>query len=255
MQQAEAPAKELQEAPGRMPLTVQKKRDKMRLASLFSGGKDSTYAIHLASEGNSIEYLVTLKSENRESYMFHTANISLTAIQSSLMGIPIIYRETPGVKEEELSDIESVLSMLKEKGIEGITTGAVASNYQKQRIEAICQRLGMACISPLWARNPEQVLREMIAAGFEIIIVAVGAGGLDESWLGRKIDSVCIDDLVSLNRKMKVHIMGEGGEYETLVTDCPLFSKRIVIEESNKTWDARSRSGELEITKTRLAEK
>jgi diphthine-ammonia ligase len=227
----------------------------MKLASLFSGGKDSTYAIYLASKTHAIEYLVTIKSQNTESYMFHTANINLTETQAELMGIPVIYKESKGIKEEELKDIESILRELKKKGIEGITTGAVASNYQKTRIEKICKDLGLECISPFWGRNPEEVLREMVSAGFEIVIVAVAAGGLDESWLGRIIDRNCIDELIELNQKLRVHVMGEGGEYETMVLDCPLFRKKIAIEESEKIWHPETRSGGLEIKKLRLVEK
>lgn len=227
----------------------------MKIASLFSGGKDSTYAAWIASKEHEIKYLVTMKSSNRESYMFHTAGIEITETQSESMGIPILYRETEGVKEDELNDLEKILSELKRKGIEGITTGAVASNYQKSRIEALCKNLGLGCISPLWGRNPEELLEEMVKNGFDIIIVAVAAGGLDESWLGRKIDEKCVVDLVLLHRKNGIHIMGEGGEYETLVTDCPMFRKKITFEESEKVWDRKTRSGELIIKKYMLSEK
>lgn len=227
----------------------------MKLAALFSGGKDSTYALWLASREHEIKFLVSMRSRNRESYMFHTAGMEMTEIQAEAMGIELIKMETDGIKEEELNDLEKILSELKEKGIEGITSGAVASNYQKTRIESICKKLGLECLSPLWGRDPGKLLKEMVDNGFEIIIVAVAAGGLDQSWLGRKMDSSAIRELEGLNAKHGIHVMGEGGEYETMVTDCPFFGKRIVIEDSEKKWDSTTRSGELEIRKAALKER
>lgn len=227
----------------------------MKLAALFSGGKDSTYALYLVSKEHEIKYLVTMKSINKESYMFHTANIDITETQAKCMGISLIEKKTMGIKEYELKDIESVLANLKKKGILGIVSGAVASNYQKSRIEKICKKLGMKCISPLWGRDPEEVLREMVESGFEIAIVAVAAGGLNESWLGRRIDEKSIEELAKLSTEHGIHMMGEGGEFETLVTDCPLFRKKIIIEKSEKKWDKPTRSGELIVKKIRLAGK
>lgn len=228
----------------------------MKLAALFSGGKDSTYATYLASKEHDIGFLVTLKSENRESYMFHTAAIDLTKTQADLMGIPIVLRKTKGVKEEELQDLKSVLEDLKRiEKINGIVTGAIASEYQATRIEAICKELGLKCISPLWHRDPAELLLEMISNGFEIVITAVGAEGLDKTWLGRKIDERCAYEIIGLSEKYGIHITGEGGEYETLVVNCPLFSKKIDIIESEKIWDEKTRSGELLIKKFETADK
>ncbi len=228
----------------------------MKFAALFSGGKDSTYAAFAASKKHQLCCLLTLKSENKESYMFHTANIELAKEQAKLMKIPIIFQETKGVKEEELKDIEEALKQIKKKyGIEGVVTGAVASKYQKSRIEEICKKLGLKCISPLWHKAPEKTLRKIIAAGFNIVVTAVAAEGLGKEWLGRKISDEAVDELILLSRRFGIHIMGEGGEFETLVTGCPMFSKKIVIEKSEKLWEPGTRSGELIIKKIKLCDK
>ncbi len=227
----------------------------MKLASLISGGKDSIYAAYLAKQaGHSIEYLLGMESDNKESYMFHTHNLHLLQTISELTGIPLITGNTKGIEEDELKDLQSLLDKVKGK-VAGITTGAIASNYQKQRIDRLCEELGLQSIAPFWGREPEEVLREMLAAGFEMIIVAVGAPPLDEKWLGRQIDEKCIDELVQLNKKYGIHIMFEGGEAESFVTWCPLYgNKKIVIEESEKVWDPKTRSGYLEIKKVRVEE-
>jgi len=226
----------------------------MKLASLTSGGKDSLYAAYLAKkQGHSIDYLLGMVPENPESYMFHSHNLHLLSPISEMTGIPLITGQTKGLKEEELEDLKELLAKVRDK-VEGITTGAVASNYQKQRIDGLCGDLGLKSIAPFWGNDPEKTLRSMLRDGFEIIIVAVAAPPLDESWLGRKIDEKCIDDLVLLGRKHGIHIMGEGGEYDTLVTACPLYrGKRIVVKEAGKKWDAGTRSGSLQITKFLIA--
>lgn len=218
----------------------------MKLASLISGGKDSLYSAYLAKqEGHSIEFLLGMYSENRESYMFHTHNLHLLETIAEISGIILVTEKTAGIKEEELEDLKRLLAKVKGK-VDGITTGAIASNYQKHRVDKICSELELKSIAPFWGRDPEEVLREMLANGFEIMIVAVAAPPLDEKWLGRIIDEKCVDELVEMNKKHGIHVMGEGGEMDSLVLSCPLYmGKKIAVKESAKQWDEKTRSGTL----------
>lgn len=216
----------------------------MNLAALLSGGKDSMYALYLAGRENKITYIVTITSENPESYMFHVPNVHLVEEQAKLMGIEIIKKTTKGEKEKELEDLKSVLGTIAGK-VDGIVTGAIESNYQKQRVDKICKELNLKSLAPLWHKSPEGLLRSMIKDGFEIIITAVAAPPLDDKWLGRKIDEKCIEELIQLNKKYGIHPSGEGGEYESLVLDCPLFKKKLEVSESKKIWDEKTRSGHL----------
>src|SRR3989338_7366891 len=128
----------------------------MNLAALISGGKDSLYAMHLAQkQGHEIKYIVSVHSENPESYMFHHPNHELVSKQAEIMKIPLIKCKTMGIKEHELEDLEKCLSKLD---IDGVVTGAVASNYQKQRIDKICDNLNIESIALLWQKNPEELL-------------------------------------------------------------------------------------------------
>ncbi len=227
----------------------------MRLAALVSGGKDSLYSMYRAmQEGHEIRYIITFFSENPESYMFHVPNVHLVEEQAKLMGIECLKVSTKGEKEKELLDIEGVLSSLRGK-IDGIVTGATASNYQKSRIDDICKKLSIRSLAPIWQAPPAQTLRKMVAEGFRIMIVGIAAPPLDDKWLGRMVDEQCIKELEALNEKHGIHVLFEGGEAESLVLDCPMFPKRIEIEEAEKVWDVKSRSGMLEIKKIRLADK
>lgn len=228
----------------------------MKLAALLSGGKDSMYAMYqLRKQGHDIAQIISMLSENPESYMFHVPNVRLVEEQAKLLELPITFAETKGEKELELEDLKRVFQQLKEQGIEGIVTGAVASRYQKQRIDKICKEVGLESLAPLWFQAPKELLINMIKDGFEIMIVAVGAPPLDESWLGRIVDYKCVGELVKLNMQYGIHVTFEGGEAESFVLNCPMFSKRIIVEDSEKEWDPKTRSGVLHIKKIRFVEK
>jgi diphthine-ammonia ligase len=205
----------------------------MKLAALISGGKDSCFAIHKAlQEGHVVTDLVTIKPANDDSYMFHSANIHLTSFISESCGIPLTSQISSGEKEKELDDLKKALLPLK---VDGVAVGAIESEYQASRVRRICDELGLVMYAPLWHKDPESLLLEMIEC-MDIIMVKVAAGGMDESWLGRHFDKKMIADLKELNRKYRVHIAGEGGEYETLVLNAPFFRKKIRLIETRNMW-------------------
>ncbi|MFA6889319.1 MAG: diphthine--ammonia ligase [Candidatus Woesearchaeota archaeon] len=201
----------------------------MKLGVLFSGGKDSTYAAWLAKqEGHEIVCLISLISENKESYMFHTPAITMTQKQAELIGIPLITHITKGEKEKELVDLKNAIKIAVEKyHIQGIVTGALASVYQASRIQKLCDSLNLQCINPLWQKNQITLLEELIKNKFEVIIVGVFAYPLDKAWIGRKIDVKYIEDVKKMQEKYKINPAGEGGEFESLVINCPLFKKSL----------------------------
>jgi len=218
---------------------------------LFSGGKDSTLALAKAKEKNEVVCLITLISENKESYMFHTVNVGLTTLQAEALDLPIIQRVTEGRKEEELEDLKKAMQEAKTTfNIKGIVTGAIQSEYQAGRIRKICAELDLQCLNPLWKKDQKELLEEIVEEGYKAIISGVFAYPLDRSWLGREIDREMIDRLVKLQEKYGISPAGEGGEIETTTLDAPPFRKRIEILESEiKT---KGDSGVLVIKKARL---
>ncbi len=226
----------------------------MKVIVLFSGGKDSTLALHKALEEHEVAALLTVKPRRQDSWMFHHPCIDLTSIQAEAMNLPLRIIETEGVKEEELQDLQAALARLKgELGIEGVISGAIASQYQRSRIERICSETGLTSLTPLWGQEPEKLLREMLELGFEIYFTAVAAQGFTEKWLNRRLDFKAIEDLKILNRKYDINISLEGGEGETFVTDGPPFKKRIELLEVKKIW--KHDAGYLMVTKARLIAK
>lgn len=223
----------------------------MQIAVLASGGKDSTLALYrILEKGYEVNCLVSMIPMREDSWMFHYPNINLINLYAEAVGFPLVKGETFGVKEEEVEDLKNLIKKLK---IDTIVSGVIASKYQKTRIEKICEELNLECLTPLWHEDPLNMIKEMLRLDFEIIITGVYAYGFNEKWLGKKIDEKIIEDLIELNKNYGVSIVGEGGEYETLVIDASFFKKRIKIIDAEKKW--KNQSGYFIISKASLEEK
>jgi len=226
----------------------------MKLGVLFSGGKDSTLALHKAAEKEEVVCLITLVSRNEDSFMFHTPNIDITQLQAKAIGLPLIQKVTEGKPEEELKDLEeAVAQAVRDFRIEGVVTGAVESVYQSERIQRVCNRLGVWCFNPLWKRNQKVLLEEIVAKGFRVIISGVFAYPLDKDWLGKEIDKKLVERLVLLGKEFGLSPSGEGGEIETTVLDAPLFNEKIEVLEYEV--NAKGNSGVFRIKRARLMAK
>jgi diphthine-ammonia ligase len=233
-------------------------------ASLFSGGKDSSWALYRAMETDRpVERLVTVHP-GEDSYMYHVPATELAALAAESIGVPLVNVRPADLDaagatdageqgDAELEPLEEALIDLDAEltgGLAGVTAGAVASEYQNSRIQAMCDRLEIDLFAPLWGRDPGKIAGEMLDAGFEITIIRVAAAGLDESWLGRTLDRDALAELETLNEEYGVHLLGEGGEFETLVRDGPHMSRRIELDYGTE-WDGTR--GHLRIEDARLA--
>jgi diphthine-ammonia ligase len=223
----------------------------MRLASLFTGGKDSTYATRLAEKGgDEVAHLVTMIPRRMDSWMFHTVNIHLAGMVAEALGIDHVVGTTEGEKERELEDLRETLAGLD---VDGVVSGAIASSYQRSRVDRICDEIGLKHMAPLWGRRGRVLLEEMLSEGLVIVVTAVAALGLDSQWLGRALDDAAVEELDSLNRRFGVDICGDGGEMETLVLDAPWFHKRLEITRASTMWD--DVSGRYRVEEARLLPK
>lgn len=223
----------------------------MRVAVLATGGKDSALALYkVLNEDHEVKYLVSMIPLREDSWMFHYPNIRLVDLFAEAAEIQLVKAETLAVKEREVEDLKRLIEGID---VDAIVSGAIASTYQKSRIEKICEQLRLKCIAPLWHKNPLDILKEILDLKFEVIITGVYAYGFSEEWLGRKIDEASVKALIELNKQYGVSLVGEGGEYETLVLDAPFFKKRIKIVEAEKIW--KNQSGYFLITKAKLENK
>jgi ABC transporter with metal-binding/Fe-S-binding domain ATP-binding protein len=232
--------------------------------ALFSGGKDSSFALWRALErGLPVERLLTVHPEG-DSYLYHVPGTRLAGLAAESIGLPLVDVEPADFEaaeavdagaqgDAELAPLAAALGDLDELldgGLAGLTVGAVESEFQAERIEGLAADLGIDVFAPLWQRDPPSLAREMLEAGFEIRILSVAAAGLDESWLGRELDEGAVTDLEALHQEYGVHVLGEGGEYETLVTDGPHMDRRLELE-YDTGWDGTR--GSLQVQDAWLA--
>ena len=207
----------------------------MRLASLYSGGKDSSFSLYVAEQmGHEIPYLVNVVPEDKASWIFHTPNLNVVPAIAEAMGKELILGRSTG---EEDSDMEGLRQALDGLDIDGIVTGAVWSDYQWDRMNLVCGDLGLRFFAPMWRKDQDYLMEQMIDAGVEAVIVGCYAEGFDESWLGRPLNHETLAELKNLRDKYGISIMGEGGEYESLTLNSPSFRYPLKIAGSRKEWN------------------
>lgn len=190
----------------------------------YTGGKDSHYAIiESLRKGIIVSDVLIVNSLRPDSWMFHTINIELAKLHAKLMGISYLSVNVSGVKEAEIRELaEALRERVEISKYDYLITGAVASRYQKARVDALADELGIKHLAPLWGRNQDTLLMEEISE-LGIIITAVQAYGLSQEWLGRLLSVEATREFLNLCRKYGISPVGEGGEFETLVLRSPLF--------------------------------
>ncbi len=199
----------------------------MKSVWLLSGGKDSFLAAETArDQGHEIGIALTVIPEEF-SLMYHYPNASKAELVAAMRGTPWM-----SVSEDRLV---STLTGLRKLGYDELISGAIASEYQKTRLEQICTEIGMESFTPLWHKDQSDIIRELILRGIGSIIVSVSAEGFTEKDLGRSIDEVFLSDLESRNRRYGINIAGEGGEYESFVQSA--YGCRIRINRSHMIWE------------------
>ncbi len=212
----------------------------MKLGSLFSGGKDSTYAIYLAQkQGHEVACLLSIFTKSEESHLLHYPNLQWTKLQSQSMSIPqLTINSESNETDDELFALEKLLQNAKDQfHIEGLVHGGTKSQFQKEKFESLCSKLDLVAITPLWNTEPEQYMNDLLDSNFVFIMITVSSDGLDDTWLGKEITKSDIDTLKDLSEKFGFNLNFEGGEAETFVIDCPLFSNSIKINKAKKIWD------------------
>ena len=212
----------------------------MNLGSLFSGGKDSTYAIYIAQkQGHQVTCLLSIFPKSEESHLLHHPNLQWTKLQSESMKIPqLTVHSNSDETDDELIALETLLQNAKEQfNIEGLVHGGIKSQFQKEKFETLCSKLNLIAVAPLWHTEPEQYMNDLLDSNFDFIMTTVSSDGLDDTWLGKSISKSDIDTLSRLSEKFGFNLNFEGGEAETFVINCPLFSNSIKINQTKKIWD------------------
>lgn len=215
----------------------------MRYLALVSGGKDSMYAIHcLGREGHELVGLLHMRggAEYRDSYMYQTVGSEAVEAFGECLGVPVFVHPTgcrsisqglEYAREEgdEVEDLHAAIACaMSEVEFEGVSSGAILSRYQRNRVEDVCRRLSLKSLSPLWEMDQKRLLAQMVGDGMEAVVVKVASSALGRGCIGMRLPD--IHELLCGSGLQEVNFCGEGGEYETIVVDCPMFTKRISID-------------------------
>ena len=222
----------------------------MRVVALVSGGKDSCYAmLECLRAGHSIAAIATLLPppamvDEIDSHCFQTIGHQLVHSIAQCANIPFYSRHMHGTSlvtalhyqqtaDDEVEDLYALLVdvLAAHPDVNAVCSGAILSHYQRLRVEHVASRLRLTSFAPLWQREQRQLLNDMIDSRMEAVLVKVASMGLGKAEVGRSIAEVR-QHLHEVEAQYGVNVCGEGGEYESLVLDCPLFaSKRIVLDE------------------------
>ncbi|KAG1755567.1 hypothetical protein EDB19DRAFT_1661988 [Suillus lakei] len=228
----------------------------MKYVALLSGGKDSCYNLsHCNANGHELVAAATLSPESGkdeiDSYMYQTVGQDAIEFVARALDVPLYRRVIQGdaieqnseygsrsaggagVLGDETEDLYTLLEDVKvhHPDVQGVSVGAILSNYQRVRVEHVCRRLSLTPLAYLWQRDQAELLSEMIAAGIKSVLIKVAGIGLTVKHLGKTLHEMQ-DTLTRLNSLYGLHICGEGGEYETLTLDSPLFKHHIVLDET-----------------------
>lgn len=223
----------------------------MRLASLYSGGKDSTFSLYIMEQmGHDVPYLVNIMPEDKASWIFHTPNLSVVPVMADAMGKELVTAPSTGTEE---GDMEGLRKALEGLDVDGVITGAVWSDYQWDRMNLVCNDLGLKVFSPLWRKDQDLLMDAFLQSGIKAIIVGCYAEGLGQEWLGREIDSDAVRELKEIRARYGISIMGEGGEYESMTLDSPMHSRPVEIVSSEISW--KKDNGTLNVTSARLGQR
>lgn len=219
----------------------------VRVIALLSGGKDSVAAIEVAQGfGWHVVGAIVLRPASDDAWMFHTPFLDAVQGVAECMGMPLLEAKVRDGPENEVVDLEAAVKKARDQWpAEALVSGALASEYQRVRIEAVGHRLGLKTFTPLWHKQPETYLRSLLAAGYDIRFTRTAADGVTNAWCGQRLDAAKVDAMRA--HKARPHIAGEGGEYETLVLDAPHYRKRLVVDQarvqasaSRATWIAEA---------------
>ncbi len=226
----------------------------MDVAVLFSGGKDSTFAIQKCiDEGWNIKYLISVKPTRTDCYLYHFATVEHTKLFASLMNIPQVYLTCDVA--DPVEEAKLVYNVVKNHLVDAVVLGGTGlQETQIRSIREVLFPLGVEVFASHAGQDHGELLLEMINQGFKIMITQIASDGLDKTWLGRVIDENSFVEFKKLSEKYGFHLGGEGGYYDSLVVDCPLYTKRFEVLESEKVMESKN-AGHLLIKKAGLLPK
>ncbi len=226
----------------------------MKVAILFSGGKDSVNAVALAKEkGWDIDYLLSVKPSRTDCYLFHYATVEYTKELAEIFGLKHILTGCDVADPEKEAEI--IKNIVKDNPVDAVVLGGVGlQETQINSIRKALSSLGVEVFASHAEEDSLKLMNEMIKNGYEIVITEIASDGLTEEHIGLKLDAENFPKFVELSRKYGFEVLGEGGYYNTLVVDGPIFDKRLEIIDSEKVMESEN-VGYLKVNQVKMSKK
>jgi len=198
-------------------------------AASWSGGKDGCLACYRAlQEGYPVTHLLNTISATYDRVRFHGVPKDLIGAQAEAMGMKLLQRPTPD-DDYTGAFVEALRSLLPE-GLEGMVFGDLYTDEHLEWCRGVCAQAGIEAVHPLWGVPSEQVASDLMAAGFEAVVVSGNPDYFTEEQMG----AVVSPEFIAWCRTIEgLDVCGERGEYHTVVVDGPLFRRRVQIIDSS----------------------
>ena len=203
--------------------------DKNQLVLSWSGGKDSSLALHRLLNENKYEvrYLLTTVTRDFDRISMHGVRKELLLEQARRASVePDIAYISKGANNKEYESVmKEKIGKYLDEGIKTIAFGDLFLEDIRKYREDRMAGTGMTCIFPLWKENTLDLARYFIKSGFRAIVCTVDPRKLGGEFAGREFDEDFISSL-----PQGVDPCGENGEFHTFVYDGPIFSAPIPVK-------------------------
>jgi uncharacterized protein (TIGR00290 family) len=192
----------------------------MKAVGLFSGGKDSLYAVHFVEkQGVNVDHLLTLLPTLPWPSP-HAENIEALKILARSMKKHMTIVD---FKREE-----AFVEALKSLEVDALVAGDIFVEAHVAGLKDVCSQVGLELLEPLYRRDTTELFHEIFSLGFKALITGVNLKYLDEEWLGFIISKET--SAAFLSKVGSVDPLGENGEFHTLVLECPLYGKSFKVK-------------------------
>jgi len=192
----------------------------MKAAALFSGGKDSLYAVYLVEkQGVTVDNLITLLPTLPWPSP-HAENVEDLKILAESMGkrLAIVDFKIEGAFVEALKSLE----------VDALVAGDINVEAHLAGLKDVCNKTGLELLEPIYGRDTSELFHEIFSLGFKALITGVNLKYLGEEWLGFTISKETGASFLS--KIGSVDPLGENGEFHTLVLECPLYAKPFKVK-------------------------
>lgn len=198
----------------------------------WSGGKDSALALHALQSDERWEVvgLLTTIIEPAGVVSMHRVPLEVIRDQAAAAGLPLSVATIPEAASN-LQYEQSLRVALRpriESGVRMVAFGDLFLEDIRTYREQVCKQLGMNCLFPIWGRDTARLAEEFIADGFRAWTCCVDSERLPELFCGREFDADFLSELPP-----DVDWCGENGEFHTVVTEGPCFTRPVRLAAGN----------------------